>query len=261
MTCLFVLCVPKSRCHVLFLPRHMFIFSYNFRLSLLGPFPMTHQSLLDEGEHQRSAATTAELQASSVEKKIIESCTAKLKEMAVDSDQVAACTCGTATLPPPPPPGSVVAEKQPQPQLVRSSSKISISYAKLKRNRRKSKSKSRKNLDKKNKQLLAKVEDSNTPPPEQGSWLLRLFESKLFDMSIAISYLFNSKENGVLAYLGNKLFVSVQYGTLFFWFIIYRSSKMCLFFHFLYIVYLTFLESFDKCFFNIKQNNLWTRST
>ncbi|XP_064651750.1 phosphatidylinositol 4-kinase beta-like [Lineus longissimus] len=38
------------------------------------------------------------------------------------------------------------------------------------------------------------------------SWLLRLFESKLFDMSIAITYLFNSKEPGVLTYLGNKLF-------------------------------------------------------
>lgn len=38
--------------------------------------------------------------------------------------------------------------------------------------------------------------------------LLRLFESKLFDMSLAISYLFKSKETGVQAYLGNKLFVS-----------------------------------------------------
>jgi len=34
------------------------------------------------------------------------------------------------------------------------------------------------------------------------SWLLRLFESKLFDMSIAIQYLFNSKESGVQAYIG-----------------------------------------------------------
>ncbi len=40
--------------------------------------------------------------------------------------------------------------------------------------------------------------------------LLRLFESKLFDMSIAMSYLFKSKESGVQAYLGNKLFVSIQ---------------------------------------------------
>lgn len=54
--------------------------------------------------------------------------------------------------------------------------------------------------------------DSRLPPPKS-SWLLRLFESKLFDMSIAIAYLFNSKEPGVLTYLGNKLFVStLSYG-------------------------------------------------
>ena len=50
--------------------------------------------------------------------------------------------------------------------------------------------------------------DARLPPPKS-SWLLRLFESKLFDMSIAIAYLFNSKEPGVLTYLGNKLFVSI----------------------------------------------------
>ena len=71
----------------------------------------------------------------------------------------------------------------------------------------KRKQKMRKNIDKKNRLLLSKIEDSETLPPQQGSWLLRLFESKLFDMPIAISYLFNSKEGGVLAYLGNKLFV------------------------------------------------------
>lgn len=38
------------------------------------------------------------------------------------------------------------------------------------------------------------------------SWLLRLFESKLFDVSMAISYLHNSKEPGVQAYIGNRLF-------------------------------------------------------
>ncbi|XP_076457046.1 phosphatidylinositol 4-kinase beta-like isoform X2 [Babylonia areolata] len=43
-------------------------------------------------------------------------------------------------------------------------------------------------------------------PPTRQSWLLRLFESKLFDMSIAISYLFNSKEPGVQTYLGNRMF-------------------------------------------------------
>lgn len=36
---------------------------------------------------------------------------------------------------------------------------------------------------------------ASAEPPKQ-SWLLRLFESKLFDMTIAITYLFNSKEIG-----------------------------------------------------------------
>ena len=43
------------------------------------------------------------------------------------------------------------------------------------------------------------------PVPQQSSkqsWLLRLFQSKLFDMSIAITYLFNSKEPGVQTYIG-----------------------------------------------------------
>lgn len=53
------------------------------------------------------------------------------------------------------------------------------------------------------------------PPPEPSapqtstskqSWLLRLFESKLFDVSMAISYLYKSKEPGVQAYIGNRLF-------------------------------------------------------
>ena len=33
--------------------------------------------------------------------------------------------------------------------------------------------------------------------PAKQSWLLRLFESKLFDMTIAITYLYNSKESGL----------------------------------------------------------------
>lgn len=44
------------------------------------------------------------------------------------------------------------------------------------------------------------------PSSGKQSWLLRLFESKMFDMSIAISYLFNSKEPGVQTYLANKMF-------------------------------------------------------
>ncbi|KAL3889101.1 hypothetical protein ACJMK2_001456 [Sinanodonta woodiana] len=46
----------------------------------------------------------------------------------------------------------------------------------------------------------------STSSGKQSSWLLRLFESKLFNMSIAVSYLFNSKEPGVQTYLGNKMF-------------------------------------------------------
>lgn len=40
-------------------------------------------------------------------------------------------------------------------------------------------------------------------------WLMRLFQSSLFDMSIAIGYLFNSKDSAVQSYLGSRLFVSV----------------------------------------------------
>ena len=45
-------------------------------------------------------------------------------------------------------------------------------------------------------------------PPAKESWLLRFFESKLFDMSIAIQYLYNSKEPGVQTYLGKLLRIS-----------------------------------------------------
>ncbi|XP_072041831.1 phosphatidylinositol 4-kinase beta-like [Amphiura filiformis] len=43
------------------------------------------------------------------------------------------------------------------------------------------------------------------PPPKE-SLLLRLFESKLLDASIAITHLYKSKEPGVQTYIGNKLF-------------------------------------------------------
>lgn len=43
------------------------------------------------------------------------------------------------------------------------------------------------------------------PKPTEGC-LLRLFESQIFDMSMAISYLFNSKEPGVQSYLGENIF-------------------------------------------------------
>ncbi len=45
-----------------------------------------------------------------------------------------------------------------------------------------------------------------TPSGGSKTWLLRLFESKMFDTAMAMAYLFNSKEPGVLGYIGNKLF-------------------------------------------------------
>ncbi|MEQ2195392.1 hypothetical protein XENOCAPTIV_012113 [Xenoophorus captivus] len=48
--------------------------------------------------------------------------------------------------------------------------------------------------------------EAPSPPASKQSWLLRLFESKLFDVSMAISYLYKSKEPGVQAYIGNRLF-------------------------------------------------------
>lgn len=53
---------------------------------------------------------------------------------------------------------------------------------------------------------LAKMQISAAETSKNKDFLLRLFESKLFDMSMAISYLFNSKEPGVQTYLANKLF-------------------------------------------------------
>ncbi|XP_053303319.1 phosphatidylinositol 4-kinase beta [Pleuronectes platessa] len=56
----------------------------------------------------------------------------------------------------------------------------------------------------------ARLQSSPLPPgaspSSKQSWLLRLFESKLFDVSMAISYLYKSKEPGVQAYIGNRLF-------------------------------------------------------
>jgi hypothetical protein len=40
-------------------------------------------------------------------------------------------------------------------------------------------------------------------------FLLRLFESKMFDMSMAITYLFNSKEPGVQSYIGKNVFIVI----------------------------------------------------
>lgn len=46
-------------------------------------------------------------------------------------------------------------------------------------------------------------QETAQPKPTEGC-LLRLFESQVFDMSMAISYLFNSKEPGVQSYLGKR---------------------------------------------------------
>lgn len=60
-------------------------------------------------------------------------------------------------------------------------------------------------------QIQASSESSLNLEPIQDSpkksWLLRLFESQVFDVPIALQYLYNSKEPGVMAYLGNKLFL------------------------------------------------------
>ncbi|CAG5041483.1 unnamed protein product [Parnassius apollo] len=50
------------------------------------------------------------------------------------------------------------------------------------------------------------TDESSAESSKHKDFLLRLFESNLFDMSMAISYLFTSKESGVQTYLANKLF-------------------------------------------------------
>lgn len=50
------------------------------------------------------------------------------------------------------------------------------------------------------------LQRTSQPKATEGC-LLRLFESQVFDMSMAISYLFNSKEPGVQSYLGTFEFV------------------------------------------------------
>lgn len=53
-------------------------------------------------------------------------------------------------------------------------------------------------------ELLPTSEEQRSAPKQ--SLLLRLFESTLFDMPLAIDYLFRSKDSGVLAYIGNRMF-------------------------------------------------------
>ena len=63
---------------------------------------------------------------------------------------------------------------------------------------------------------------------KQTSWLLRLFESKLFDMSIAIQYLFNSKEPGVQTYLGEYCCLSIISCSCVLWYLYIYSSLSAL---------------------------------
>lgn len=106
------------------------------------------------------------------------------------------CTCGTD----PSVPEGTAKEVTP------ANSKKSYSELKKKNSRKKRDKGKNKDED----QLPTESENEATPslPAPKSSWLLRLFESKLCDMAIAIAYLYKSKESGVLAYLGNKLFVS-----------------------------------------------------
>lgn len=44
-------------------------------------------------------------------------------------------------------------------------------------------------------------------PTKHSTGILRLLESKLFDVSMAMQYLFNSKDPGVQSYIANKMFI------------------------------------------------------
>lgn len=61
-------------------------------------------------------------------------------------------------------------------------------------------------------QIVSPSRGVTTTTPTNTSWLLRLFESKMFDMSMAIGYLFKSKEQGVQAYIGKY---AVAYNTVY----------------------------------------------
>lgn len=58
----------------------------------------------------------------------------------------------------------------------------------------------------------SEVENTVASHQPKNFWLMRLFQSSLFDMSIAIGYLFNSKDHSVQSYLGSRLFVSDFWG-------------------------------------------------
>ena len=57
-----------------------------------------------------------------------------------------------------------------------------------------------------NTSLSTNKSDDTEDEKFKNSWLLRLFESTFFDMSIALGYLFNSKSPPVQAYLCSRLY-------------------------------------------------------
>ena len=118
----------------------------------------------------------------------------KAEELELKDDN-SSCSCGTD---PTMPEGTAK-------EATSTNSKKSYSQLK-KKNSRKKRDKGR---NKDEDQILSETEATPSLPAPKSSWLLRLFESKLCDMAIAIAYLYKSKESGVLAYLGNKLFVSM----------------------------------------------------
>ncbi|XP_076252267.1 phosphatidylinositol 4-kinase beta fwd [Rhynchophorus ferrugineus] len=60
-------------------------------------------------------------------------------------------------------------------------------------------------VDSENCASTSNLEEARKPPPKS-SGMLRLLESKVFDVPMAMHYLFNSKEPGVLCYIVNKMF-------------------------------------------------------
>lgn len=59
---------------------------------------------------------------------------------------------------------------------------------------------------KRTEETAANGETASSSSTTKSSGMLRLLESKVFDVSMAMHYLFNSKEPGVLCYIVNKMF-------------------------------------------------------
>ena len=84
---------------------------------------------------------------------------------------------------------------------------------------------------------------SSSPVPKiESYWLLRLFESNLFNMHIAIQYLYSEKDPNVQKYLGRKLMVSnsrlnilmlftLKYNIIIYMYIMYCTSNITLILH------------------------------